>query len=146
MCWCMGLFFPRCRAWHFYLLNCMRFLLGPFSSLLTSFRMAAQQPEVSTNSPNFVLSENLLKLRSFPSLMGHFIKMLNCIVFGIDFKWLPPTELWCHWRQSCEPSSSVSFQSASLSIYIFPNSSGFVSLFSWEDVMGDSVKALLNLS
>ena len=71
MCWCMGLFLPRCRTLHLHLLNCMRFLLAPFSRLSTPFCMAAQQPDISTTPPSFVSSENLLKLHSFLSLMRH---------------------------------------------------------------------------
>ncbi|KAK4810721.1 hypothetical protein QYF61_007695 [Mycteria americana] len=60
--WCMGLFLPWCRTWHFPLLNCMRFLSAHFSSLSRSLWMAAQPSGISATPPSFVASANLLKL------------------------------------------------------------------------------------
>lgn len=55
MCWCMGLFLPRCRTPHF-LLDSVRFLLVHFSRLLRSLQMVSQPSGLSATPRSFVSS------------------------------------------------------------------------------------------
>lgn len=76
MDWYLGLFLPSYRIWHFSFLNFRRFLSAHFSSLLRSSSMAAQLSNISTTSPSFMSSANLLRLRSAP-LSRPLMKILN---------------------------------------------------------------------
>lgn len=120
----------------------MRFLLPPFSSLLASFCIIAKQPDASTTPPNSIESENLLKLHSFPLLMGLVKKKFNCIDLRTHLLGTPSTP--SNW--TLVPLMTILwvqqfslFSVYLLSIYLPCNSSAVY------DVMGESVKALLYL-
>lgn len=63
--------FPRCRTWHFPLLNTVNFLLVYFSSLPRSPRMAAQPSGVSAAPPGSALSAGLQQTCRGCSLSCH---------------------------------------------------------------------------
>ena len=71
--WCMALFLPRCRTLHLPLLNLIRFLFAQLSSLSRSHWTAAQPSGISTTSPSFQSSANLLRVHSNSSPQGPFL-------------------------------------------------------------------------
>ena len=80
--WCIGLFLPQHRTFHFPLLNFMRWLSAHFSSLWMSLWMAAQLSDVSDTPLSFV-SANMVRVLSAPSSLL-LIQMLNGIGPVID--------------------------------------------------------------
>lgn len=67
--WCPVLFHPTCRTLHIPLLNFMRFLSSPFSSLSSSLWMAARPSGISAIPPTFVPSADLLRAHPVSSFM-----------------------------------------------------------------------------
>lgn len=63
--------FPRCRTWHFPLLNAVNFLLACFSSLPRSPQMAAQPSGVPAAPPSPALSAGLQQTCRGCSLSCH---------------------------------------------------------------------------
>lgn len=83
--------------------------------------MAPQPCGLSITPPSFVSSASLQKVYSVPA-SGALIKILNCTDANID-QWLASSwTLWC-WSQHFQLSSSASFQSATLTIYLAHTSS-----------------------
>ncbi|KAK4810782.1 hypothetical protein QYF61_008754, partial [Mycteria americana] len=66
--WCLGLFLPKCRTWHFPWLNCMRFLSAHFSSLLRSLWVAARPSGISASPPSFGVISKLAEGTLCPSI------------------------------------------------------------------------------
>ena len=62
LCWCMGLFLPRCRIWHLPMVIFVRFLCAHFSNLAGSLWMAAWTSSKSTTPHRLLEYTTLLKI------------------------------------------------------------------------------------
>lgn len=85
LCWCSGLFLPRCMTWHFYL----SFLFASFSGLSTFTWMAGCPSGISTTLPSLESSGDLAE--DTLCLIVHVIREdLNSLGLSIDFWGTPP--------------------------------------------------------
>lgn len=73
--WYMELFLPRCRIWHFSLMNFMRLMSAHFSSLSWSLWVAAQSCGVSATPPIVVSSANFQRVHFAPSVRSLMKKL-----------------------------------------------------------------------
>lgn len=134
------IFYPRFRTFHSSLLNFMRILPAPVSSLLVFLLMSVGHSDMSwvTTLPSHVSSAKLLRVHFVPAFRS-LRKILHCIGFIIDtwVHYLPSTGLCATdhntWAQP------FSWFSTCLTIHL-PNA-----LFQLlcEGDMGDSVKCFI---
>lgn len=133
--WCLELFLPRCRVFHFPLLNFIRLLSAHFSSL----KPAEVLLDVSATLASFMYYASLLWVRSAPSSRS-LMKVLNGTGPSADHRGAPSvTGIQLDFVQSSlssGPRHSVS--SAPHCLIIQPIYQQLVC----EDLIGDSVKDL----